>query len=194
MRLLRAYALLLFPRAIVLSPQSNEDNSGGSLGPMGQRLAHEVHNFIKHRCDELGDPDPKVGRLSFIGHSAGSMIVRTALTSPVLRPYLPKLHAFVSLSSSHCGNVYVPSTLVAGGMWALQHLHQSTFMDELQLVDRDKHEDCFMYRLSQARGFECEGRVWGVYVRRRSDSSPPNDPRRGAGICTAAAAAPRAVH
>jgi len=154
MRLLRAYALLLFPRAIVLSPQSNEDNSGGSMGPMGQRLAHEVHNFIKHRCDELADPDPNVGRLSFIGHSAGSMIIRTALASPVFRPYLPKLHTFVSLSSSHCGNVFVPSTLISGGMWALQHLHQSTFMDELQLVDREKPEDAFMYKLSQAKGFE----------------------------------------
>ncbi|KAH8075195.1 carboxylic ester hydrolase [Aureococcus anophagefferens] len=154
MRLLRAYALLLFPRAIVLSPQSNEDNSGGSMGPMGQRLAHEVHNFIKHRCDELSDPDPKMGRLSFIGHSAGSMIVRTALTSPIFRPYLSKLHTFVSLSSSHCGNMFVPSTIISGGMWALQHLHQSTFMDELQLIDRDTMNESFMYKLSQAKGFE----------------------------------------
>ncbi|KAH8052262.1 carboxylic ester hydrolase [Aureococcus anophagefferens] len=107
---------------------SNEDNSGGSMGPMGQRLAHEVHNFIKHRCDELSDPDPKMGRLSFIGHSAGSMIVRTALTSPIFRPYLSKLHTF--------------------------HLHQSTFMDELQLIDRDTMNESFMYKLSQAKGFE----------------------------------------
>ena len=151
MRLLRAYALLLFPGAIVLSPQSNEDNSGGSRGPMGQRLAHEVHNFIKHRCPDLSDADPGMGRLSFVGHSAGSMIVRTALASPVLKPYLPKLHAFVSLSSSHCGNMFVPSTLISGGMWALQHLHQSQFMDELQLLDAPKPEDAFMHNSAAAR-------------------------------------------
>ncbi|KAJ8610474.1 hypothetical protein CTAYLR_007762 [Chrysophaeum taylorii] len=154
MRLLRAYALLLFPRAIVLSPQSNEDNTGGSMGPMGQRLAHEVHNFIKHRCGDIADPDPDMGRISFIGHSAGSMIVRTALTSPIFKPYLPKLHAFVSLSSSHCGNMFVPSTIISGGMWALQHLHQSQFMNELQLIDADDMQDSFMYKLSQSKGFE----------------------------------------
>jgi hypothetical protein len=154
MRLLRAYALLLFPGAIVLSPQSNEDNSGGSMGPMGQRLAHEVHNFIKHRCPDLSDADPSIGRLSFVGHSAGSMIVRTALASPVLKPYLPKLHAFVSLSSSHCGNMFVPSTLISGGMWALQHLHQSQFMDELQLLDAPSPKDAFMHKLSKQPGFE----------------------------------------
>lgn len=176
MRLLRAYALLLFPRAIVLSPQSNEDNTGGSIGPMGQRLAHEIHNFIKHRCADLADPNPNMGRISFIGHSAGSMIVRMALTSNVFKPYLPKLHAFVSLSSSHCGNVFVRSilcaytlpstltpcicslqvqnTLISGGMWALQHLHHSQFMNELQLIDSDDTKESFMYKLSEAKGFE----------------------------------------
>ena len=154
MRLLRAFALLLFPRAVVLSPQSNEDNTGGSIGPMGQRLAHEVHNFIKHRCHELTDPDPNVGRISFIGHSAGSIITRTALTAPVFAPYLPKLHAFISLSSSHCGNLFVPSTLISGGMWALQRLHHSTFMNELQLLDDKDMTKTFMYNLSKAKGFE----------------------------------------
>ncbi|KAH8076934.1 carboxylic ester hydrolase [Aureococcus anophagefferens] len=114
MRLLRAYALLLFPRAIVLSPQSNEDNSGGSMGPMGQRLAHEVHNFIKHRCDELSDPDPEDGP---------------------------------------------------------PHLHQSTFMDELQLIDRDTMNESFMYKLSQAKGFE--------YFKRRSPRPAEADKKGG---------------
>jgi len=154
MRLLRAFALLLFPGAVVLSPQSNEDNTGGSIEPMGQRLAHEVHNFIKHRCHELADPDPLAGRISFIGHSAGSIIVRAALTAPVFAPYLPKLHAFVSLSSSHCGNLFVPSTIVSGGMWALQRLHHSTFMNELQLLDDKDMTKTFMYELSKQKGFE----------------------------------------
>mmetsp|Transcript_21360 Transcript_21360/g.27657 ORF Transcript_21360/g.27657 Transcript_21360/m.27657 type:complete len:582 (-) Transcript_21360:1159-2904(-) len=154
MRLLRAYALLLFPRAVVLSPQSNEDNTGGSIGPMGQRLAHEVHNFIKHRCPELCDPDPSLGRISFIGHSAGSIIVRTALTSQVFKPYLSKLHAFISLSSSHCGNMFVQSAVISGGMWALQHLHNSQFMNELQLIDHSDMTQSFIYKLSQAPGFE----------------------------------------
>lgn len=155
MRLLRAHALLLFPRAVVLSPQSNEDNTGGSIGPMGQRLAQEILQFIKHRCSDLDDPNPDMGRISFIGHSAGSIIVRAALTSPAMKPYLPKLHAFVSLSSSHCGNMFIPSTLISGGMWALQQMHHSQFMNELQLIDNDKDiKQSYMYKLSQAPGFQ----------------------------------------
>ena len=50
--------------------------------------------------------------------------------------------------------MFVPSTIISGGMWALQHLHQSTFMDELQLIDRDTMNESFMYKLSQAKGFE----------------------------------------
>ena len=42
MRLLRAYVLLLFPNAIVLSSQANEENSEASIAAMGARLAHEV--------------------------------------------------------------------------------------------------------------------------------------------------------
>ena len=106
MRLLRAYVLLLFPGALVLSSQANEENSEASIAAMGARLAHEVRNFIMHRCPELASSDPAVGRLSFFGHSAGSVIVRAALASPLLRLFAPKLYAFVSLSSSHLGGCH----------------------------------------------------------------------------------------
>lgn len=60
------------------------------------------------------------GRLSFMGHSAGAIIVRAALTSPALRPVLGRLHLFVSLGSPHLGTVYGASGIVRTGMWAMK--------------------------------------------------------------------------
>lgn len=60
------------------------------------------------------------GRLSFIGHSAGAVIIRAALTSPSLMPALGRLHMFVSLGSPHLGTVYGSSGLVRTGMWAMK--------------------------------------------------------------------------
>ena len=96
-----------------------------------QKLSHilfssaQVRNFIMHRCPDLASADPTVGRLSFFGHSAGSIVVRAALASPLLRLFSPKLFAFVSLSSSHLGNMYMNSALIAGGMWAIKKLRKA---------------------------------------------------------------------
>lgn len=60
------------------------------------------------------------GRLSFIGHSAGAVIIRVALTSPSLQPALGRLHMFVSLGSPHLGTVYGASGIVRTGMWAMK--------------------------------------------------------------------------
>lgn len=60
------------------------------------------------------------GRLSFIAHSAGAIIVRVALTSKTLRPALRRLHLFVSLGSPHLGTLYGASGIVRTGMWAMK--------------------------------------------------------------------------
>jgi hypothetical protein len=107
-----------------------------------------------HRCPDLASSDPSVGRLSFFGHSAGSIVVRAALASPLLRLFAPKLFAFVSLSSSHLGNMYMNSALIAGGMWAIKKLRKATLLEELQLMDAKDPTESYIYKLSKERGFE----------------------------------------
>ena len=53
---------------------------------MGARLAHEVRNFIAHNFPALGNLDQRYGRISFIGHSIGSVIIRAAIVSPSFAP------------------------------------------------------------------------------------------------------------
>ena len=47
---------------------------------MGYKLAQEIHTYVRESC-----PGSNLGRLTFIGHSLGGLIIRAAL------PYLEKL-------------------------------------------------------------------------------------------------------
>lgn len=108
-------------------------------------------------------------RISFVAHSLGTIIVRSALSRPQMRPLLPRLHTFLSLSGPHLGTLYNSSGLVNmgklinylglwrlnylfvfAGMWFMQKWKKSGSL--LQLCMRDSTDDIrqsFLYRLSQ---------------------------------------------
>lgn len=54
-------------------------------------------------------------RISFVGHSLGNIIIRSALTRPQMKFLLPRLHTFLSLSGPHLGTLYNSSGLVNMG-------------------------------------------------------------------------------
>lgn len=56
-------------------------------------------------------------RISFVAHSLGTIIVRSALSRPQLRPILPRLHTFLSLSGPHLGTLFNSSGLVNMGLY-----------------------------------------------------------------------------
>jgi hypothetical protein len=76
---------------------------------MTDRLVSEIFCYL-----EGNNLNPK--RISFVGHSLGTIIIRSALTRPQMRPLLPKLHTFLSLSGPHLGTLYNSSGLVNMGM------------------------------------------------------------------------------
>lgn len=47
----------------------------------------------------------------------GTILVRSALTKPQMKPFLNKLHTFLSLSGPHLGTLYNNSGLVNMGKW-----------------------------------------------------------------------------
>lgn len=68
------------PKVEVLMSQANEEKTSGDFREMGQRLAQEVISFVKKKMDK----ESKCGnlrdiRLSFVGHSIGNLIIRTAI-------------------------------------------------------------------------------------------------------------------
>ena len=92
MKLFKNYISLAHPEAMFLCSSSNEDNTEGNIAEMGEKLANEVINFITENC-----PENTLGRLSFVGHSLGGLIIRTSLQ--LLEKYKDKMFTYISLSS-----------------------------------------------------------------------------------------------
>lgn len=65
-------------------------------------------------------------RLSFIGHSLGGLIIRSAL--PYLEEFKDKMHLFMTLSSPHLGYMYHQSKLVDAGKKTCQEIKRITFL------------------------------------------------------------------
>ena len=109
---------------------------------MTDRLVSEILYHI-----EANHLDPK--RISFIGHSLGTIIIRSALTRPQMRPLLPKLHTFLSLSGPHLGTLYNSSGLVNIGLWLMQRWKKSGSLQQLSLKDAENPRNTFLYRLAK---------------------------------------------
>lgn len=113
---------------------------------MAENLVDEILNHI----DLYGLEPVKV---SFIAHSLGNIIVRTALTIPrLLESIKPKLYTYLSLSGPHLGTLYSDSGLVNMGMWVMQKLKKSGSLIQLAMKDSPEPKKCFIYKLSKQPG------------------------------------------
>jgi len=145
MRIIKNAISLHFPDSLFLSSTSNENNTDSDILRMGERLAQEVISFIREWC-----PLGNLGRLSFIGHSLGGLIIRAAL--PNLREYRQKLHLYLSLATPHLGYMYNSSKIVDAGMWVLKKWKKSTCLQQLSLADSEEPRHSLLYKLSMFDG------------------------------------------
>lgn len=80
LRLVRNQWLLLDPKIEFLMSEANEDKTSGDFREMGLRLAQEVISFLKKKMDKASRHGVLSDiKLSFVGHSIGNVIIRTAL-------------------------------------------------------------------------------------------------------------------
>jgi len=116
-------------------------------------LAVEVDNFIKENCDKVGSA--KLGRLSFVSHSLGGLIVRAALCADLLQPYLPHCFLFLSLATPHCGYLgHGTNSVLNTGIWLLKKWSKSKCLSQLSLSDHLNPEKAFLFLLSKRKGLE----------------------------------------
>ncbi|KAK1323856.1 hypothetical protein QJS10_CPA02g00461 [Acorus calamus] len=126
LRLVRNQWLLIDPGTDCLMSETNEEKTSGDFREMGNRLAEEVTAFLKKKMDKLsrsgGYRDIK---LSFVGHSIGNIIIRSALT----------------------GYLYSSNSLFNSGLWLLKKLKNAQCIHQLTLTDDPDLHNTFFYKL-----------------------------------------------
>ncbi|CAL1271736.1 unnamed protein product [Larinioides sclopetarius] len=149
LRLVRTYLELGLPTVNFefLMSERNQGETFDDFDTMTDRLVSEVSYYI-----EVYGLKP--AKISFIGHSLGNIIIRSALTRPEMKPYLCKLHTFLSLSGPHLGTLYNSSGLVNMGMWFMQKWKKSGSLLQLSMKDASDLRQTFLYKLSQKPGLE----------------------------------------
>jgi len=144
MRLFRNQIALNFPESEFLICSCVEQNTLGDIEEMGNSVAKEIVEY-------LTSTTLNIGKISFVGHSLGGVIIRAALCDSLLAPYLHKLYTFVSLSVPHIGTLYPYSALIPGAMWVWQKWSNSSCLLQLRLLDDPDLTKTYLYKLSQKK-------------------------------------------
>nr|XP_061808541.1 protein FAM135B-like [Nerophis lumbriciformis] len=149
LRLVKTFIELGLPgsRLDFLMSERNQTDTFADFDTMTDRLLDEIIQHIQLY-------NLTIGRISFIGHSLGNVIIRSVLTRPRFRCYLPRLHTFLSLSGPHLGTLYNNSTLVSTGLWLMQKLKKSGSLLQLTFRDHVDPRKTFLYLLSQKPGLQ----------------------------------------
>lgn len=143
LRLLKNQISDTVPLCEFVQSSCNEGDTYGDLQTLGRKLAKEVSSG-------LASSPYTVGRLSFVCHSIGGLIVRAALDTGVLSAYMNRLCAYVSLGTPHLGYTYSENSLFDSGMWLLKKLKNSSCLHQLTMSDTKSRESSFLFRLSKA--------------------------------------------
>lgn len=98
LRLIRTYLELALPGAKMdfLMSEQNQESTFDDIEVMTEQLIQEISDHI-----EAYGIDPE--RISFIGHSLGNLIIRSAVAHENFKPFVNKLHTYLSLSGPHLG-------------------------------------------------------------------------------------------
>ncbi|XP_073013960.1 uncharacterized protein [Typha latifolia] len=155
LRLVRNQWLLLDPGAECLMSQANEEKTSEDFREMGSRLAEEVITFLRKKIDKLskygGCKDIK---LSFVGHSIGNIIIRSALTESMMAPFLKHLYTYMSISGPHLGYWYSSNSLFNSGLWLLRKLKGAQCIHQLTITDDPDLQNTFFYKLCKHKTLE----------------------------------------
>ncbi|KAE8679923.1 Serine esterase family protein, putative isoform 4 [Hibiscus syriacus] len=148
LRLVRNQWLLLDSKIHFLMSEANEEKTSGDFRDTGLRLPHEVIAYVKKKMDKAS----KTGhlrniKLSFVGHSIGNIIIRTALADSSMEPYLRFLHTYVSVSGTHLGYLYSSNSLFNSGLWLLKKLKGTQCIHQLTFTDDPDIRNTFFYKL-----------------------------------------------
>lgn len=151
---------------------------------MGMNLSVEVKKFIKEWCLSRDGKNLLLNKISFIGHSLGGLIIRSAL--PHLEEYKSFFNGYMSLGSPHLGYMYNSTYLFNTGMWVLKSLRKSECLQQLSMTDHNQKNQTYLYKLSKTKGLNWFKQV--IFCSSYQDNYAPHDSAR-VQICSRAAKA-----
>uniref|UniRef100_A0A915ICW3 G-protein coupled receptors family 1 profile domain-containing protein n=1 Tax=Romanomermis culicivorax TaxID=13658 RepID=A0A915ICW3_ROMCU len=105
-----------------LMSRRNQITTFDDFQTMSKNLVDEILLYLS-QCN------PQPCKISFIGHSLGNIIIRSALCDPRLDPLLERLHTFLSLNGPHCGILYNSSVVNMGLQYFKNILLVGSFED-----------------------------------------------------------------
>jgi triacylglycerol esterase/lipase EstA (alpha/beta hydrolase family) len=114
---------------------------------MASNLAKEITDYLSSQS-----PTTDIRSISFICHSLGGLIVRTALSLPTLLPIKSKLHTIVTFGTPHLGYFLAKSWQTTLLMRLALSVGKATAFQQLMLQDNSDPRQCFLYKLSQQPG------------------------------------------
>ncbi|XP_023537065.1 protein FAM135B-like isoform X1 [Cucurbita pepo subsp. pepo] len=152
LRLVRNQWLLIDPKIEFLMSEVNEEKTSGDFREMGLRLAQEVISFVKKKMDKASRYGSLQDiKISFVGHSIGNVIIRTALAESIMEPYHRHLYTYVSISGPHLGYLYSSNSLFNSGLWLLKKLKGTQCIHQLTFTDDPDLQNTFFYRLCKQK-------------------------------------------
>uniref|UniRef100_A0A5B7C301 DUF676 domain-containing protein n=1 Tax=Davidia involucrata TaxID=16924 RepID=A0A5B7C301_DAVIN len=155
LRLVRNQWLLIDPKVEFLMSEVNEEKTSEDFREMGLRLAQEVTSFIKKKMDKVSRSGSLRNiKLSFVGHSIGNVILRTALAESIMEPYLRYLYTYVSISGPHLGYLYSSNSLFNSGLWLLKKFKSTQCIHQLTFTDDPDLQNTFFFKLCKQKTLE----------------------------------------
>jgi len=153
LRPFRNYLSIIKPGSFILCSRANEDDTDTDIEVLGRRLARELRSYLKRSF--FGEPFV-LGKVSFVCHSIGSVVLRSALEQSELSEYVPHFGTLLSLASPHLGSRMMDSTIVKYGMWAMRHWRKAAALAQLSMSDKPERtlegfKETLIYKLSKGR-------------------------------------------
>jgi len=149
LRLVKTYLEIALPSANLefLMSEINQSDTFSSLEDMTDKLVNEISYHMK-------SVPRSIKRISFIGHSLGCILIRSAITRPELSKHSNKFYTFLSLSGPHLGTLYNTSGLVNAGLWMIQKWKKAGSLQQLTMKDSGDIRSTFLYKLSKKSNLE----------------------------------------
>ena len=113
LRLIKTYLEMALPghNLDFLMSEMNQGDTFSSFEAMTDRLVEEILQQLRHYTT-------MPARISFVGHSLGCILIRSAISNSKVAHLVPRFHTYLALSGPHLGTLYNNSGLVNMGEYS----------------------------------------------------------------------------